>query len=254
MQVSATILRFEPERAFERFAAFGDLSEAEARALRRLSGRPVRLEANRDVRGHEQAHAGPLFLDAGWALSSVDLPDGGRQILKVHLPGDILGGPSLPFDGPVETLTTLTPASLSPISLTALGELFVRAPRLGAILFLTAQEERVHLMDRLTAMGRLSAEGSIASLLVHLYDRLVAPGPIDRPAVIDFPMTQPQIGDVLGLTSVHVSRVLGRLERDGRIRREGRTIALLDPARLRRSAGLPRRRLRRDPPWLPAHT
>lgn len=245
--------RFEPEATLGRFSMFGDLSAVEAEALHHLAGPSVKLDANRDVRVGWDAPPGPFFLTAGWALSSVDLPDGGRQILKVHLPGDIMGAPSLPFEGPVETLTTLTPVQVSPISLPALGELFARAPRLGALLFLGAQEERVHLMDRLTAMGRMDAERSVASLLVHLYERLVAPAAIERAAVIELPMTQPQIGDVLGLTSVHVSRVLGRLEKEGHIRRIGRTVELKDPARLRRSAGLPRRRLLRDPPWLPAH-
>ena len=239
--------------AFDRFAAFGDLGAAELRALQRLAGPAVRLEARRDVRAAWDARPGPYFLHEGWALSSVDLPDGGRQILKVHLPGDIMGAPGLPYDRPVETLTTLTDAQVSPISLPALGEMFAQTPRLAAVLFLAAQEERVHLMDRLTAMGRMDAEHSVVSLLMHLHDRLHPTRSADAGAVIELPMTQPQIADMLGLTSVHVSRVMRRLEKDGRIRREGRMIELVDPARLRRTAALPQRTVQRNPSWLPAH-
>ncbi len=237
-----------------RFSALGDLNATEAGALARLAGLAARFDAGRDVRGAGDAHAaGPFFLHEGWVLSSVDLPDGGRQILKVHLPGDIMGAPSLPYESPVETLTTLTSARVSPISLAALGDVFATAPRLAAVLFLAAQEERVLLMDRLTSLGRMDAERRVVSLLVHLHDRLCAAQPADEAAVLDLPMTQPQIGDVLGLTSVHVSRVMRRLERDGRIRRRGRTIELVDPEALRRAAALPRRKVRRDLSWLPAH-
>ncbi len=236
-----------------RFSAFAELSAAEAVALEQLAGPVARLDAGRDVRGGSGLQGGPFFLHEGWAVSSVDLPDGGRQILKVHLPGDIMGAPSLPYETPVETLTTLTAARVSHISLTALGEVFARAPRLAAVLYLAAQEERVLLMDRLTAMGRMDAERSVLSLLVHLHERLAPAQPANMAAVIELPMTQPQIGDVLGLTSVHVSRVMRRLERDGRIRRCGRRVELVAPEALRRSASLPRRTLRRDLSWLPAH-
>lgn len=236
----------------EPFAAFGDLSEGETRALQRLAGASVRLSAGCDVRAEWGLRQGLFFLHEGWVLSSVDLPDGGRQILKIHLPGDIMGAPGLAFDAPVETLATLTAAQVSPIPLPALGELFATAPRLGALLFLFAQEERVILMDRLTAVGRMDAEHSVAALLAHLHDRLTRHRPAAEVAVVRLPMTQLQIADALGLTSVHVSRVMRRLEKAGWVRRAGRMLELVDAARLREAVALPRRTLQRDPAWLPA--
>ncbi len=233
----------------ERFSAFGDLSEAEASALRQLLGPEIRLRAACDVREAWGGRHTLFVIREGWAASSADLSDGGRQILKIHLPGDLMGAPSLAFDAPVETLTTLTPARVSPVSLPALGELFARAPRLGAVMFLGAQEERALLMDRLTAVGRMDAEHSVMSLLLHLHERLSAAHPS---GVIPFPLTQAQVADVLGLTPVHVSRVMRRLEKAGRIRRDGRTVELPDVGGLRGAAAIPRRRLRRDPEWLPA--
>ena len=232
-----------------RFSAFTDLSEGEERTLRRLFGPAAQLDAGCDIREAWGRRHTLFLLHEGWAASSADLADGGRQILKIHLPGELIGAPSLAFDVAVETLSTLTPVRASPVSLPALGELFERAPRLAAVLFLSAQEERALLMDRLTAIGRMDAERGITALLLHLHERLL---PSHPSGVIPLPLTQLQIADVIGLTPVHVSRVMRRLEKAGRIRRRGRTVELLDPAGLRAAAAIPQRRLRRDPDWLPA--
>ena len=236
----------------ERFSAFGEISDSEVDALQRLVGPAAALRAGADVGATWSSRHVAFFLHDGWAFSSVDLPDGGRQIFKLHLPGDIMGAPSLAFAAPVETLVMVTAGRVSPVSLPALGALFEQAPRLGAMLFLTAQEEHVILMDRLTAVARMDAERAMTSLLLHLHDRLARAGALRRPGVIPLPLTQPQIADVLGLTSVHVSRVLRRLERAGWIRRSERTVELVEPSRMRAAAALSSRTLRRDAAWLPA--
>lgn len=105
-------------------------------------------------------------------------------------------------------------------------------------------------MDRLTSLGRRSAKQSLCALLIYLHDRVSVP---DEAGIHSFelPLTQDQIGDVLGLHLVHVNRMFRVLENDGLILRRPKHITLLDPDELRRMTGLPKRRLARNVPWLP---
>ncbi|EQA99814.1 hypothetical protein L288_19210 [Sphingobium quisquiliarum P25] len=215
-----------------------------------LAGPIQQVERHRTIRREGDRPQSVYLLVEGWVLSSMTLPDGSRQILKVHLPGDMMGSPSIALAGAAETLTALTPVKLRAMSHAALGSLFTRAPRLAALLFLSAQQERVILMDRLCSIGRTSAECRLALLLLHLHDRLKLITP-RMEGTFDHPLTQEHIGDILGLTSVHVNRVFRALENRGLIRRSGHRVELLDMPALRKLSGVPVRPLAQDLSWLP---
>lgn len=238
-----------PSWSLHRLAAFADLAVGELAALRGLGGPPTRYVRDQVIRrqGDECSHV--FLLQSGWVASSADLPDGKRQISKIHLPGDIMGAPSLPLTKASETLTALNDCLVRRVAAAELAELFDK-PRLAMIFFLAAQEERVFLIDRLLTVGRLLGRSRMAAFLLHLYDRLKVNDP-DHPPVFELPLTQEQIGDVLGLTPVHVNRVLRALEEDGLIARENGRVELLDMDQLRRTTGLSKRTVARNQPWLP---
>lgn len=189
-----------------------------------------------------------VLLD-GWVSSSIAVSDGGRQIVKIHLPGDILGAPSLALRHTAETLTALTQVRVRHIEAEKLGRIFHIAPRMGAALFLSAQQERVILMDRIASVGRTQAGGRVAALLLHLHERLSLIDP-DRGPSFELPLTQEQIGDVIGVTSVHVNRTFRDLERRGFIVRDGMHFTLPNVPGLRALAGLPTREWARDVRWI----
>lgn len=235
------------ESVLWRFSGFVDLTAAERRALLSLLGPAAQALPGETI--HLQGDPPRLYLlHEGTVLSVVGTADGSRRVLKVHRPGDVMGAPSLPYAGAAESLVALTPSRVGPIALPALGELFARWPRLGAVMFLAAQAERVALMDRLVMSGCLDAAHSFAALLLQLL-RSSPPGAPE--AALHLPLTQPQIADVLGLSAVHVNRVVKALERDGLILREGYLYHILDLARLEAYAGMPRRVPARNPSWLP---
>ena len=231
-----------------RLAEFRSPSPAELEIFSSLAGPVQQIARNRTIRREGDAPQSVYLLLDGWALSSMTLADGGRQILKVHLPGDILGTPSMALDKAAETLTALTPVKLRSVSLSAFGSLFTRAPHMAALMFLSVQQERV--MDRLCSIGRTSAECRLAGFLVHLHSRLnvIQPGIGPR---FEHPLTQEQIGDVIGLTAVHVNRVFRTLEDKKLILRDGHMIELLDMPALRKLSGVPSRTLAQDLSWLP---
>ncbi|WP_237477571.1 Crp/Fnr family transcriptional regulator [Lichenibacterium dinghuense] len=230
-----------------RFSLFIDLTPGETRALLSLIDAAKSFPSGSFL--HRQGEEPSLFfLHEGWVVSGIDVARGDRQILKVHRAGDVLGSPSLPFARAVETLTALTPCRASAISRKAVGALFDDWPRVAAALFAACQVERVVLMDRLVAVGRLDAADSFVAFLIQLF-RTRPPGATGNS--IHLPLTQPQIGDVLGLSPVHVNRVINRLEQDGLIRRDGYTYDLLDLPRLEARAAVPRRVPERSPAWFP---
>ena len=133
-----------------RLEEFGELSQHERDAVAKLSGRPYLVERGRPIRHQGDPVLGLFLLFEGWVLDSADLPSGSRQVLKVHLAGDVLGAPSLSSDRALTTLTAITPAVVSTVTLTDFGMLLEQHPRIAARFFLSAQRERAALMDELT--------------------------------------------------------------------------------------------------------
>lgn len=233
-----------------RFAAFADLSPDDELQLRRMAG-PIRILApSADLRENFKNWTGVFVLHEGMVASTCDLSNGDRQMVKLHLPGDILGAPSLPFTSPVETLTAVTVCRVSHVSAHAMGRVFSSAPRLAMLFFLAAQQERAALMDKLTAVGQLKAKQSMAAFLIDL-DRRIGRDGDSGTREFTLPLSQRRIGELLGLSVIHTNRVLQELERSGVIARTNRTFHLLKREELRLLAALPERNLVRNPDWLP---
>lgn len=238
------------EFPLHRFQEYGDLNDAELRAVAALADEPRRYARNQVIRSEGRVGDGFFLLFEGWAAASVSLPDGGRQILKVHLPGDALGTPSMSVALTAETLTALTPAVVCSVSFERFGRLVDAHPRVAAFFLLSVQRERVALMDQLASMGRTSAECRLAALLVDLIERLEPLGLVDGDRFTAC-LTQDEMGDVLGLTGVHINRTMRELEHRGLIARERQCITVLDRPGLVRLAARPQRDLRADLGWLP---
>lgn len=233
-----------------RFAAFADLSIEEAEALENLGGTPATYKRGEILRREGDPNPGLYLLHKGWAATRRTLPNGGRQYFKIHCAGDMMGAPSLPLRQAAETLFALTDATISVVSADRLSALFVGYPRLATMFFLTAQVERTYLMDHITALGRCNAEQRIAGFLVHVGEKANLAAPHLGP-VFELPLTQKQIGDVLGLTPVHVNRILRNFDRSGHIRRYRKWIELLRRDDLRTISGLASHTVVRNAAWLP---
>lgn len=215
----------------ERFGRYLPLFESERRALSAL-GETERHVARGAVLRREQAPAREMFVvRRGWLFSSMLLPEGNRQILCLHLPGDLAADTSLPWGNAPFSLTAATDAIVCVVEKTALRDLFVQHPRLGMLMLALAQAERVALADRLASVGRTAARSRVAALIVDAYCRLRLAG---EPVVDGFvlPLTQEEIGDATGLTSVHVNRMMRQLVEEQLIARVGGRIRILDEARL----------------------
>jgi len=217
----------------ERISHCVRLSEAESLSLARLEEQERAYRRGAVVIRENEGPRELFIVRAGWLHSSGVLGNGSRQIMRFHFQGDILGLPLLAFSEPPETLTAVTDVMLSPFSREKLGQLIGDHPRLGALILGISVAERVALADRLASIGRTSARARVGSLICEIVSRMRRLGAVGENGYIQLPLTQEDIGDATGLTSVHVNRMMRVLAEDGIIERNGGSqIRLLDGKRL----------------------
>lgn len=150
----------------------------------------------------------------GWGIRFLQLPNGRRQIVSFLLPGDLFSASTVfeaRFHFSVEALTAIQ------VSAMKRKEVQSRAASNTAVVmaaadFCCAQMEAADKM--MAALGHKSADERIAYLFLHLMKRISALNVI-REERYPFPLRQQHIADAVGLTAVHVSRVLGAFRERG---------------------------------------
>jgi CRP-like cAMP-binding protein len=217
----------------ERLSHYVRLTEAESLSLARLEEQDRAYRRGAVVIRENESPRELFIVRAGWLHSSGVLGNGSRQILRFHFQGDILGLPLLAFADSPETVTAVTDVVLSPFSREKLAQLIADHPRLGALILGLSVAERVALADRLASIGRTSARARVGSLICEFFARMRRLGAVGEDGFIQLPLTQEDIGDATGLTSVHVNRMMRALVDDGIIERNGgNQVRLLDERRL----------------------
>jgi CRP-like cAMP-binding protein len=171
----------------------------------------------------------------GWALRQKFLSDGRRQIVSIMLPGELSEkGPPMPFGAPDTVAAASTVIAIS-IDREALTALLRRSP---ALLFALFDEELTHhaiTREWVLLHGRRKASERLAYFLFETAARLRAMGLI-RDHHFECPLTQEDVADLLGLSSVHLNRTLQALRQRGLVIWDGIHVKLLRPDVLARLA------------------
>lgn len=165
-----------------------------------------------------------IVICSGWAFRYNQLSNGRRQILSILLPGDIIAAAAL-FHAPHEfSVQALTDVRYSRIRRGEVRELFPGPEFLNLVSRLLIAERR-DADDQLVDLGQRLAEERIAGLVLRLRARFLARGEVSDES-FPFPLRQQHIADITGLTSVHVSRVIGHLRKSRLIEIAGGRITL----------------------------
>lgn len=234
----------------DRLSDLIELSPAERATLDRLEDRERYLKRGAILlRENDPSHE--LFvLRSGMMMSYVLLDNGSRQILRFLFPGDMLAVSSLVYREAPENIAALTDCTVCPFDKAALKELVIKHPRLAALMVVYNQIERMTLTDRLAALGRTPAKARVAAILLEMRNRhRMLDRSIGRSFLLG--LTQEEIGDATGLTSVHVNRMFRQLEEDKLIVRENGRVTIVDERALARSANFVDRYANLDLSWLP---
>lgn len=182
------------------------------------------------VREEDRPRHSCLLL-SGFAARHKLAGNGARQILALHIAGDLIDlHQSMPMRAD-HNIQALGAVSLAYVPLDAIRELTGRHPAIGHAMWLDTLVEAATLREWMLNIGRRDARTRTAHLLCEIGIRLRA-ARLDGRDLFTLPFTQEQMADVLALTNVHVSRMLGLLAAEGLIERHNRRLTILDFARL----------------------
>ena len=220
-------------RKLESLAA---LDPEDLRIVQALVGPGRTVEARADIVEEGRAPGACTVLLEGLACRYKALDDGRRQILSLHAPGDVLDLHGALLGRLDHSVATLSRCRVAPIPADALLEVLDRRPNLRLAFWRTSLLDGALVRAWLVALGQRPAHERVAHLFCEVDARLSAAG-VARGDTLDFPITQEELADALGLSVVHVNRVLQRLRRDGLITLRARKLAIHDREALRRLGG-----------------
>jgi len=152
----------------------------------------------------------------GFACRCKILSSGERQITSFLIPGDLCDGHLLVLEAMDHTIETITPCRIAYIPHRMLHHLTEHHPAITRALWWTSLVEEGVAREWITNVGRRPANKRVAHLLCEMIVRLRMVG-LASDHGCDLPLTQNDLADATGLTSVHVNRVLQELRAAGLI-------------------------------------
>lgn len=211
----------------QRLSAFRPLSESESAALSSLGKSVKTAEKGKCLLALDDVSDRTVLIHAGWAMIYRDLSDGRRQVMQFCLPGDLVDPCSLLLRRRDFSIAAISPMRYSEVSLDQLTGIIADHPHL-ALPLLWNEARDVYLLRRhLLSVGRMTARERLSALLLELWERLSASGYMTDGSFI-LHANQQMLGDATGLSAIHVSRTLRKMESDRLISRSGRNRITID--------------------------
>jgi CRP-like cAMP-binding protein len=220
----------------KKLTRFISLGHSELTALAELEARRRRVAAGTELVHEHQAGHHAFILQEGWACAYKLLSDGGRQVIDFAIPGDVMGLRSVLLRTSDHSFSALTDVVVAEASARQLTDSSHELPRLGAAILWAATRDEAKVVEHLVSVGRRSAVERTAHLLLELGERLQLVGfGTERGYVC--PLNQYLMADALGLTAIHVNRVLRHLREEGLVTFRDGHVVFHDLAGLRSLAG-----------------
>ena len=193
-----------------RLESIAPVSDDERRAITALPIMVRELKADADiVRDHDRPSQCCAILE-GFACRYKLLPGGRRQIMSFHIPGDIPDLQSLHLEIMDHSLATVVPAKVAFIPHEAVRSFLRAHPRIADVFWRETLIDAAVFREWVVNVGRRDAYARIAHILCEIYMRLRAVGLVDGQAY-QLPITQAELADATGLSTVHVNRTLQEL-------------------------------------------
>ena len=176
----------------------------------------------------------------GWMALYQSTSSGKRQIMSFSLPGDFIGFQANGSGKILHSAFSLTNARLCAFPRSRVKQMFAEQPMLTTQLSLMESRDLTLCQHHLMSVGRKDSHESVAFLLLELFYRAKKRIPQDYNEVensIAFPLTQEEIGDAVGITNVHVNRIVREYMRDGLILCQHRKLTILNEEKLAEIGG-----------------
>jgi CRP-like cAMP-binding protein len=210
-----------------RLEARSPLTAGERDAVMALPGHPHRVAAHRDVVrvGEDVQHV--CLVAEGLVARYAQLEDGSRQLVSLHVPGDVVGLDAMMLSQASSPLHALTGSTIIKLPHEALHRAVAQQPGLATALWRDCVADGSIVARWLVNVGRKNARSRIAHLLCEMAVRYERIGHV-RHGTFVLPVTQEHIADAVGMTPVHVNRSIKTLREDGLILWARSEVTMLD--------------------------
>jgi CRP-like cAMP-binding protein len=220
----------------KKLCTFVPLSERELGCLTEIQSAPFHVAPGTELVHQGEAEHVAYILQAGWGCSFKLLHNGERQIITFPVPGDCVGLRSILLRTADHSFSALTDAVVSRVEVSRMLQIFNELPHLGeAVLWATSRDEAI-VVEHLASIGRRNSLERTAHFFLELYDRLQLVG-LTTADEFACPLTQYHLADALGLSAIHVNRVLRELRERGLITFQEQVVTIHDPVELKELAG-----------------
>lgn len=204
------------------------LAPEDRATLDSLARQHIRHVAGRqDIEGpHTDPYHTHLILD-GWACRYKSFPDGRRAIMALLLPGDLCDPLVFRRARMDHAIGALTPVTVARITPDQIGDAVRGRPAIKEGLWREMFATTAIHREWIASVGRRSAIERLAHLFCELHVRLTWAG-LAEGTTLPMPVTQPDLADTLGQTSVHINRTLKELRTGGLIALRSRRLTICD--------------------------
>lgn len=190
------------------------LDPADIDAIRALPIAIRHWEGGRGIVSDGERPEQSCLIIEGFCVRSKTTMRGARQILSIHIPGEMPDLQSLHLHVMDHDLVTLAPSTLGFVSRAALRALTHARPNVADALWRDTLIDSAIFREWIVNVGQRPAPARLAHVVLELRRRLEVTKRVD-PTEFEFPLTQEQIGEALGITPVHANRIIKQLRQDG---------------------------------------
>jgi CRP-like cAMP-binding protein len=218
-----------------KFQRSEDFSEAELRRIEALLHNSRHVGARVELAKEGLVPSIVHVMLEGVASCCKLLDDGKRAIVGYLVPGDFCDLAGAVYGRQDYSVMTLTPCTIAEVPAAAIDELIRSNPKIARALWRATLAEAGISRAWLVCAGQRTSAQHLAHFICELVHRMKDTSSASE-ELCPFPMTQEELADTLGITSVHVSRTFQQLKEDGFIEVRGRAICILNYSELKRFA------------------
>jgi CRP-like cAMP-binding protein len=223
-----------------------DISEDDIQEIHALPITVKEYAAERAVVSDGDRATECCLIVEGFCVRSKTIPDGKRQILSIHIAGEIPDLMSLFLHVMDHDLSTVAPSTLGFINHEALRKLHRRRPNVAEIFWRDTLIDAAMFREWIVNVGQRPAPARLAHVIAELRERLKVIGLVAG-SDFEMPLTQEQIGEALGITSVHANRVIKQLRQEEIVDVQRGRVTILNEARFQQLADFDSRYLHQSP-------
>jgi CRP-like cAMP-binding protein len=215
------------EKHLLKLRARDDVSAEEEKAIRGLVSHTIDIPADQIfIHAGRDLNESTLLL-SGWMARAKDLQSGQRQLAELQVTGDFVDLHGFTLKRLDHDILTLSRCRVAIVPHDRLKKLTEDFPHLTRLYWFMTNIDAAIQREWTLSLGRRTAVSRMAQLFCELRLRLQLVG-LTQNDSYDFPLTQVELGECLGLTAVHVNRTLQELRRKRLVELEHRRVTLLD--------------------------